>query len=95
MEEVDLMKASIEESSGIQLHELPNPFEDGSVFVDGVALLEMIEKALLNGVFIKMNCIDGEKREYIEGNYEIVCAAGNDSVIRIQIDEDCPAIVSE
>lgn len=95
MEEVDLMKASIEECNDVQLHELPNPFEDGSVFVDGVALLEMIEKALLNGVFIKMNCIDGEKREYIEGNYEIICEAENYSTIRIQIDKYNPAIVSE
>lgn len=95
MEDVDLMKASIKEDETVQLREFPNPFEDGSVFVDGVALLEMIEDKLLESVFTKMECIDVEKREYVSGNYEIICPAGNDSIIRIQIDKDNPAIVSE
>lgn len=47
---------------------------------------------IMSGITDEAKCIDGLTSKFVSGNYEFLLSAGNDSVIRIIVDEDNPAI---
>lgn len=56
--------------------------------VNVVKLLDYI----MSGINDEAKCVDGWVTKSVSGNYDFLIPAGNDSVIRIIIDEDNPAI---
>jgi hypothetical protein len=55
---------------------------------------DMSKKIVLKEDFVipkgtEFECIDGNKREWIEGNYEAMFAITNDSTGHFIIDDDC------